>query len=162
MENQGIFIAEQMASTKLVSKLRSARFDKDIENGSIAILGELIANGEGIELYEGKAPADSKSDIYLVDGVELDANQETIKGLHHFVNKAGREVRLRKPTSGDIFSVSASMVSGSAVKKGDFVEAKAANKLAKVATTTADARHEIKVLLEWNFEGIPMLRLEVL
>ena len=156
---KGIFIAESMASTKLVSLLRNGVSGTDIENGSIVTLGDLEV-GE-TDLYKIETPAAATDTIYLVDGVELDAEESLALGLDDFVNKADKPVRLRKPTSGDRFSISKSLVTGSPAV-GDTLEADASNKLAKAEVPTEGAT-QFKVVADWIFSGraIQMLRLEV-
>lgn len=157
--NKGIFIAEQMASTKLVSKLRNGQQATDIENGAIVKLGELVAGEQ--DLYNTVAPEAATDTIYLVDGVELDARESLAVGLDNFVNKANNPFRLRRPVSGDRFSISKSMVSG-AVAPGAILEASTTNKLTVNDAPTAGAV-QFEVVEEWVFSGraIDMVRLEV-
>lgn len=156
---KGIFIAESMASTKLVSLLRNGVSETELENGSVVTLGDLEV-GE-TDLYKVATPGAATDTIYLVDGVELEAEESMALGLDDFVNPADKPVRLRKPTSGDRFSISKSLVTGSPAV-GDILEATTTNKLAKVETATQGATQFV-VVADWIFSGraIKMLRLEV-
>jgi hypothetical protein len=162
---KGIFIAENMASTKLGSLLRSAQQATAIENGSIVTLGNLV-NGE-MDLYESAAVSANTDTIYFVDGVELLASEETTKGLDDFENPADKPFRVRKPMVGDVFSISESMISaiGSTVVEGNLVETPASgNKLQEVTTATAGVSFVAKIVKRWTFgsRAIPMVRLEVI
>lgn len=158
---KGIFIAENMASTKVGSLLRSAKKEGAIENGAVVVLGDLVA-GEA-DLYEAGAVSAVGDAIYLVDGVELLADEQLTKGLDDFENPGGKPFRVRKPLSGDRFSVSVSAISGTP-KVGEFVETPATgNKLTAAATPTADVSFVAEVKALWTFgtRAIPMVRLEV-
>lgn len=156
---KGIFIAESMASTDLVSLLRSAISKKEMENGSVINLGALV-NLED-DLYEAAVVTDKK-EVYLVDGVELQADERQRMGLDDFVNPADKAYRVRKPLSGDRFSVSVDVLDG-AVAKDDILEANAGNKLVKVASAT-DGATSFKVVEEWVFGArlVNMVRLVTL
>lgn len=158
---KAIFIAENMASTKLGSLLRSAKQDTPIENGCIVTLGDLVA-GES-DLYEAGAVTANTDDVYLVDGVELDSDEQLTKGLDDFENPANKPFRVRKALAGDRFSISASAITGTPVV-GEFVEVPATgNNLAAVQTPTAGASLVCEVVALWTFgtRAIPMVRLVV-
>lgn len=163
MANKNIFIAENMASTKVGSYLRSGQQATAIENGLLVTLDGLVI-GEA-NLYKTKAPADKADVVYLVDGVELQADEQLTKGLQDFENPAKKPVRLRKPVVGDIFSVSASAITPltTAVVVGNIVENAGVAKLAEKATATAGTSLTCKVVANWTFGtlAIPMVRLEV-
>ena len=161
---KGIFIAENMASTKVGSLLRSAKQATAIENGSIVALGDLVT-GEN-DLYTSKAVAANTDVIYLVDGVELIADEQLTKGLDDFENPANKAFRVRKPMVGDRFSISESMITALSenVVEGNVVETPASgNKLAEAATVTAGASFVAKIVKRWTWgtRAIPMVRLEV-
>lgn len=161
MEKKGIFIAENMASTTVGSLLRSGQSTTELENGAVVTLGDLVV-GEN-ELYETGAVAAITDDVYLVDGVELQADEQLTKGLHDFVNPANKPVRLRKASRGDRFSISEASITGT-VKVGEVVEVPATGtKLVAKATATADADLVCTVVAKWVFGtlAVPMVRLEV-
>lgn len=158
----GIFIAENMASTKVGSLLRSVKQSTDIENGAVVKLGALVS-GEA-DLYEAEAVAAVTDRIAIVDGVELDADESTIKGLDDFINEKEKPFRVRIPMVGDRFSVSASAITG-ATTIGQFVEVPATgNKLKASATQTATASFVTEVKRQYKFgsRGIDMVSLEVI
>lgn len=160
---KGIFIAENMASTKLGSLLRSAKQDTAIENGCIVVLGDLVAGEK--DLYESGAVATVATDrIYFVDGVELLADEQLTKGLDDFENPAKKPFRVRRPQLGDRFSISESVIDGTLGNNG-YVKVKAGNKLEPAATSaTTSLSFVAKVVDKWIFgtRAIPMVRLEVI
>ena len=163
---KGIFIAENMASTKVGSLLRSAQQATAIENGSIVKLGDLVT-GEA-DLYNAEAIAAITDTAYFVDGVELIADEQLTKGLDDYENPANKPFRVRKPMVGDRFSISESMITALAdtVVVGNIAEIAAGNKLAEVAEATgatATATVVCKIVARWTFgtRAIPMVRLEV-
>lgn len=155
-KNKGIFIAEMMASTKLVSLLRNATQATKIENGMVVELDELV--GGEADLYKVKKPEAGAKEIYLVDGVELGAEEGMTIGLDNFVNQPDVPFRVRKPLAGDRFSVSKSVITGSPAV-GALLEAGTDGKLVEGATEDAQA---FEVVAEWVFSGraIDMVRLE--
>ena len=105
---KGIFIAENMASTKVGSLLRSAQQSTAIENGSVVKLGALVT-GEA-DLYQAEPITAVTDTAYFVDGVELMTDEQLTKGLDDFENPANKPFRVRKPMVGDRFSISESMI----------------------------------------------------
>ena len=165
---KGIFIAENMASTKVGSLLRSAQQATAIENGSVVKLGALVT-GEA-DLYQAEPITAVTDTAYFVDGVELMTNEQLTKGLDDFVNPANKPFRVRKPMVGDRFSISESMITALAdtVVVGNIAEIPASgNKLVEVAKATgatANATLVCKIVARWTFgtRAIPMVRLEVI
>ncbi len=164
---KGIFIAENMASTKVGSLLRSATQATAIENGALVKLGALVT-GEA-DLYQAGAIAAVTDTAYFVDGVELIADEQLTKGLDDYENPANKPFRVRKPMVGDRFSVSESMITALAndrVVVDNIAEIAVGNKLVEVAAATgatATATLVCKIVARWTFgtRAIPMVRLEV-
>jgi len=105
-----IFVAENMASTKLSSLLKTGRYqvagvDTAINNGCTVVLGAKDPNQR--EVYIVGATTAATDPIYIVDTPELIYSQEITQGLNNYNNAAGQLLRLRKPQVGDHFSVSA-------------------------------------------------------
>ena len=105
----GIFVAENMASTKLSSLLKSARYisagnPAAINNGRIVVLGALEANQS--EIYVAADVALATDVIHIVDTPEIIYSQETTSGLNDYTNAAGQVLRVRKPVVGDHFAIS--------------------------------------------------------
>lgn len=165
---KGIFIAENMASTKVGSLLRSAKQAAAIENGSLVKLDGLVT-GEA-DLHNAKAIAAITEVAYIVDGVEVIYDENTTKGLDDFENPANVAFRVRKPQIGDRFSVSEAMITAlaSTVVVDNIAEIPATgNKLKEVAKATgvtATATLACKIVARWTFgtRAIPMVRLEVI
>lgn len=105
-----IFVAENMASTKLSSLLKTARYqvlavDTAINNGCVVVLGAKAANQR--EVYIAGATAAATDPVYIVDTPEIIYSQETTSGLNDYTNAAGTLLRTRKPQVGDHFAISA-------------------------------------------------------
>lgn len=162
---KGVFIAENMASTKLGSLLRSAKQSTAIENGAIVKLGALVSGEQ--ELYTSAAIAAATDVIYLVDGVELVASEETTKGLDDFENVANKAYRVRKPIVGDRFSISEAQITALAndtVVEGNVVVTPASgSKLAESESAAGTESFIATIVKRWTFgtRAIPMVRLEV-
>jgi hypothetical protein len=127
----GIFVAENMASTKLSSLLKSARYisagnPAAINNGRIVVLGALEVNQS--EIYVATDVAAATDVIHIVDTPELIYSQETTSGLNDYTNAAGQVLRVRKPVVGDHFAVSGRDITalGAAPVVGNFVVTPAA------------------------------------
>ncbi len=105
----GIFIAENMASTKLSSLLKSVRYvdggglDAAIQNGRLVTLGALEANER--EVYVATDVAANTDPVYVIDSPEVAYSEETTSGINAFTNAAGRISRARKPAVGDRFAI---------------------------------------------------------
>lgn len=164
-----IFIAENMASTKVGSLLRSGISAVDVENGNIQVLGDLAPN-MGNDLYTTGAVTNITDAIYLVDGVELEYTEELTRGIDDYVNVANKPFRLRKPMVGDRFSISEEAITALAangeVVVGNCVETPAAGtNLAEVAPANVNASSSFvaTIVARWTFgtRAIPMVRLEV-
>lgn len=105
-----IFVAENMASTKVPSLLKSGRYqvggnDAAINNGCLVRITGQDANQR--EVYLVGATAAITNEVFIVDTVERIYSQETTAGLNNYTNAAGEILRLRKPQVGDQFAVSA-------------------------------------------------------
>lgn len=164
-----IFIAENMASTKVGSLLRSGISAVDVENGDIQVLGGLAPN-MGNDLYTTGAVTAITNVIYLVDGVELEYTEELTRGIDDYVNVANKPFRLRKPMVGDRFSISEDAITALAangkVVVGNCVETPAAGtNLAEVTSANVNASSSFvaTIVARWTFgtRAIPMVRLEV-
>lgn len=109
--SNAIFVAENMASTKVPSLLKTGRYqdgagnDLPINNGCVVALGGLMPNEK--ETYLALDPNANTDEVYIVDTPEVIYSEETISGLNDYTNVAGQLIRLRKPQVGDSFAVSA-------------------------------------------------------
>lgn len=161
---KGVFIAEDMASQKISTLLRSVKQDTAIENGSIIKLGALVS-GE-IHEYVSEPIQANTDEIYFVDGVELISSQEITYGLDDFENLAKKSFRARKPFVNDTISISESMITaiGTNVVVGNVVETPATgNKIIEKTTATSGASFVGEIKARWNFgtRAIPMVRILV-
>jgi len=160
----GVFIAEQMASTKLGSKLRSAQQATEIKNGAVVTLGAEIAGKVGVY---ASAPVAAVSDkVFIVDGVALDPSEERTLGIDDYINPANMAYRVRIPVVDDVFSISANMVTPLAANLvvGNIIETPASGNLWKESVTptlNVSFVAEIKELWTFGTRAIPMVRVEV-
>jgi len=130
-----IFVAENMASTKVPSLLKTGRYqdgvgnDLPINNGCVVTLGGLMANEK--EAYVALATTAVTDEIYIVDAPEVIYSEETISGLNDYTNAAGQLIRLRKPQVGDSFAVSARAITpaGADIVVGNYLTTPAASAL---------------------------------
>lgn len=106
-----IFNAENMASTKLSSLLKTVRFvdgggnPAPINNGMVVTLGALEPNQR--EIYVATAVAANTDPIHVIDAPEVIYSEEITRGLNDYTNLANIPVRARKLAVGDKFAVSA-------------------------------------------------------
>lgn len=161
---KGIFIAENMASTKLPTLLKNAKQATAIENGAVVKLTGLVSGERN--LHTSDAVATNKDEIFLVDGVELISAEDFIYGLDDFENVANKPFRARKPMVGDVFSISEAQITALAttVVVGNVVETPATgNKLIEKTSATSGVSFVAKIVARYNFgkRAIPMVRLEV-
>ena len=161
---KGIFIAENMVSTDVGVYLRSGIQSTAIENGSIVKLNGLAEGKE--EVYNTAVIATVATDqVYFVDGVELEYDEQLTRGLHDFENPKDKPFRLRKPALGDRFSISNNMIDNF-TSGYTYVQTHSGNKVKAVnsAPTLSNFSFVAKIIAEWNFgsRAIPMVRLEVI
>jgi len=151
--SNAIFVAENMASTKIPSLLKTARYqdgagnDLPINNGCVVTLGALMPNER--EVYLATAPVAVGNEIYIVDTPEVLYSEETISGLNDYTNIAGQLLRVRKPQIGDHFAVSARAITpvGAAPVVGNLLTTPAGSVLwAEVAPGGAGAASVVAVI----------------
>lgn len=124
--------SDKLMGTTIPSMLVSARYqvdgvDTEIENGNMVELKGLM-DGER-ELYVANAPTASSKleDCVLVLTPEV-MYDERKKNLNEFINEAGSNIRGYRLHRGDIFSVTAEAIDGTAAV-GDNVTLMAGTKL---------------------------------
>jgi len=129
-----VFVSENMASTKLSSLLKTARYapaglPTAINNGRIVVLGVLEPNQR--EVYVAADVAAATDVIHIVDNPEVIYSQETTRGLNDYTNVAGATIRVRKPVVGDHFAISGRAIAplGAAPVVGNSVVTPAAGTL---------------------------------
>lgn len=112
-----------------------------IENGNVVKLVELLTIDSTAQTYEREiykavtpAASDDLGVIALVATPEV-MYDETKKDLDQFRNEAGDIVRVYRLHSGDIFSVTAEAIQGTAAR-GSVIELQAGTKLKAVSSAT--------------------------
>lgn len=136
----GVVRTDNMSGTTLGKDLVSIKFksgdaDAAIENGAVVLIGDYIDG----EVRKGSAPAANSP----IDSIALIASEEIVKDkktntLAEFVNKAGSVARGYRLRTGDIFSLKAAAIDGTA-KKGSVIELQAGTKLKAVDSATASS-----------------------
>lgn len=141
----GVVRTDKMWGTDVRSGMVSVKVTENdgIDNGCVAILGDLIAKGESAkerEIYAITKPtASSDFDaVVLIATPELNANplEYAIENFYNKKNSIARGYRLHK---GDIFSVTKECLAGvgDSTAAGDAVELKADYKLNVAASATS-------------------------
>ena len=146
-----IFVAENMASQKVPSLLKSGRYqvggnNAAINNGCVVRITGQDANQR--EVYLVGATAAVTNEIYVVDTVERIYSEQTTAGLNNYTNVAGEILRLRKPQVGDHFAVSALAIAplGAAPAVGSVLVTPAAGILWTEAIAPAGAESVVAVI----------------
>lgn len=135
---------DRLSGTTDGSKLLSGRYydnngkAADIQNGSVVHITDTLLDRE---VFKVTAPTetDTKATIGLVASDELDKDSCClVTGLNEFINKAdGEPQRIYRLESGDIFSVTAEAIEGTA-QKGKYLTLGTTTKW-KAATSDANA-----------------------
>lgn len=127
--------SESVAAARLSAKYLPSGVATPIENGNVVVIGSLVS-GER-EIYTATTPTATTAigAIGLVTTPEVMADERK-KNLDEFRNEAGEVITIDRLFSGDIFSVTADGVTGTATV-GKIVELQAGTKLNLVATLTA-------------------------
>ena len=153
MAKHGVVRTDKLMGTDVRSMLVSLNYivvDNDtetetaIDNGSIVKLGDLV-EGER-EIYKATAPAasDALDDVVLVASPEV-MYDERLKDLADFYNEAGKNARGYRLHSGDIFSLTEDVLSGT-LAVGKIVELQAGTKLKAVASVTSGSTAVGKII----------------
>lgn len=131
-------------SKRISLKYRPSGVDKEIENGMVVVVGDLI-DGER-EVYAGSTPtaATAVSKLALITTPEVMADERK-KNISDFINKAGDVCTADKLFSGDIFSLTADGFDGTPAK-GSIVELQAGVKLKAVSTATTGSTTVGKII----------------
>lgn len=117
-------------------KYQESSVDKEIENGCVVLVGELIAGEREVRVATTPAK-DAKIDNLAIIGSEEVIREKTKYSKDEFINAVGdvaRGYRLNK--AHQIFSVTAAALTGT-VAKGNVVELDGSNKLAVVSSATS-------------------------
>lgn len=157
MAAHGVVRTDRLAGTDVRSYLVSAKYMGSgstataIDNGAVVKLDGLMSNER--EIFKAVTPAagDALGTIGLV------ASPETFKdGLTHdlneFENKAGKVIRVYKLHAGDIFSLTAEAIDGTA-DVGSIIELQAATKLKAISSATQSSTGVGKVIDKETTDG---------
>jgi len=127
--------SEWVGAARLSAKYLPSATATAIENGNVVVIGGLVS-GER-EIYTSTTPTATSAlaTIGLVTTPEVLAD-ERLKNLSDFRNEAGEVITVDKLFSGDVFSVTAAGITGTAVV-GSIIELAASSILKAVATLTA-------------------------
>ena len=161
-----VFIAERMASTKDGALLRSLQKTAAIENGLLVVKGALVSGERDLSVAGDVAAL--TNEVYITDGVPLEYDESTVKGLDDFTNELDKPFRARKAQKHDVFSVSVAACTplSTLLVVGNTVETPATgNKFLEKESESATASFVAKIVALWTFglqgRAISMVRLEV-
>lgn len=148
MANYAVVRTDKMHATDVRSMLETVKYmgagstATAIENGNVVkVDGTLLADSDGVtirEIKKGVTPAaTSKLDEIVLIATPEVMYDERKKGLHEFINEAGKLARGYHLHSGDIFSVTAEALVNASPDVNQIIELAASTKLNNVATATA-------------------------
>lgn len=150
MANYAVVRTDKLMGTDVRSMLESVKYmgagstETAIENGNVVKLdGTLLVDSDGAtkrEIKKAVTPAaNSKLDeIVLIASPEV-IYDETKRGLHNFINEAGKIARGYHLHSGDIFSVTEEALANANPAVDQVIELKAGTQLNNVASATANS-----------------------
>lgn len=123
MATHGVFVASRMQSQNVDALNRNAVAESDLDNGMAVILGELSEDADKSQVFKATLPTGATDKgVWIVDEPakpnaydELGGEYSVgIKDPRKFYIPAGKVFAVRKPQVGDIFKISADMISESA------------------------------------------------
>lgn len=125
---------DNMSGTTLGKNLVSVKFDGEIENGNIVVIGNLVSGEREVRTATTPAVNSALRDLALIAAPEV-VKDKKYNSLAEFINQKGDIVRAYRLVSGDIFSVTAEALTGTAAV-GSVIEAQASTKMKAVETLT--------------------------
>lgn len=125
---------DNMSGTTLGKNLVSVKFDGEIENGNIVVIGSLVSGEREVRTATTPAANSALRDLALIAAPEV-VKDKKYNSLAEFINQKGDIVRAYRLVSGDIFSVTAEALAGTAAV-GSVIEAQASTKMKAVETLT--------------------------
>ncbi len=123
MAKHGVFIASRMQSQNIDALNRNAVSESNLDNGMAVILGDLSSETDKSQVFIATLPTDATvKGLWIVDEPakpnaydELGGEYSVgIKDPRKFYIPSGKVFAVRKPQVGDIFKISADMISGDA------------------------------------------------
>ena len=144
---------DNMSGTTLGKNLVSVKFDGEIENGNIVVIGSLVSGEREVRTATTPAANSALRDLALIAAPEV-VKDKKYNSLAEFINQKGDIVRAYRLVSGDIFSVTAEALAGTAVV-GSVIEAQAATKMKAVESlTTGSTKIGTVLAIEGEWIGI--------
>lgn len=129
MATHGVFLASRMQSQNIDALNRNAVSNVDVDNGMAVILGDLSIDADKSQVFKATLPtAATVKGIWIVDEPHEPIAQDELGGEYSvgikdprkFYVQAGKIFAVRKPQIGDIFKISADMVSvANTISEGD-------------------------------------------
>lgn len=137
MEKYAIVRTDNMSGTYVGKDLVSLRADKDIENGSVVVVGALEEGEREVRTMADMAATSKLSELAVIAGVEV-IKDKKYNALSEFINETGDIVRGYRLVSKDLFSVTKeAFKDGAKLAVGNIVECAAGRKMNAVASATA-------------------------
>lgn len=125
---------DNMSGTTLGKNLVSAKYEGAIENGNIVVIGDLLEGEREVRKATTPAVNSALRNLALVATPEV-VKEKAYHTLAEFKNEDGDIIRAYRLISGDMFSVTAEALDGTA-EVGSVVEAQASTKMKVVAEAT--------------------------
>ncbi|MCP3925547.1 MAG: hypothetical protein GY714_23505 [Desulfobacterales bacterium] len=138
------------------NNIASIKFESDLENGQVVILGDMDADGT----YTATAPADAATDLILLH-ISVPVMYEVEKGREEdFILETGRVGRAFYLKQGDILTITDDGINGTTVLNQYCIPADGATKLVPSATIGTTVL-SLKVIAKETLAGKTATVLEV-
>lgn len=120
---------DNMSGTVVGKDLVSLKADKEIENGSVVVVGDLVEGEREVRTIADMTATSEVKDLALIASVEI-VKSKSHNTLGEFVNEEGSIARGYRLVSKDIFSVTKeAFATPDSAKVGAYVIAKAGRKM---------------------------------
>jgi hypothetical protein len=155
MSIHGVVRTDLMAGTKQPADIVSAKYlpsttATEIDNGCVVKIGALVSGEYNVFTADTPAANTPIAQIALVASPEV-MDDPRKKKLTDFYNLAGEVVRCYRLRSGDIFSVTKTVLDGDATPDvGDLIELKDGNKLNVVDSATGESATVVGDIVDIN------------
>lgn len=142
MAEHGVILARKMQSQNVDALNRNAIATVDVDNGTAVVLGDISTDADKSQVFTATLPADATAlGVWIADEPTLGVAEDALGGQYSvgikdprkFYNPTGRVFAVRKAMTGDIFTISADMVTGT-ISAGSFINVDPSGKF-KAATT---------------------------
>lgn len=120
---------DNMSGTTVGKDLVSLKADKEIENGSVVVVGDLVEGEREVRAIADMTATSEVKDLALIASVEI-VKSKAYNTLSEFINEENSIVRGYRLVSKDIFSVTKeAFATPASAKVGAYVIAKAGRKM---------------------------------